>query len=83
MTKPAFGLPPINFSGYKEKRSDKLWGPISKSLLDPLSEGETMPYVQKVHEARFSLMKRISLQEFAMVNNLAIAENGVPTQADY
>ena len=73
MTKPAFGLPPINFTGKDDNepdsvrgfdmgnRSEKLWGTISKSLLEPLSDGETMPYVIKVHEARQKLQKRIFL----------------------
>jgi len=89
MTKPAFGLPPINFKQRKDEgepeseKGKKLWGCISKSLLDPLSDGETVPYVLKVHEERQKLQKRIFMQEFAIVNNVSVRINGEPSSEDY
>ena len=83
MTKPAFGMPPISyetkpvdedsdFEDDAQKRSKFLWGFVTKNLLDPLTEGESEPYLLKVHHERLNMKKRIFMQEFATAHNLKL-----------
>jgi hypothetical protein len=85
-------MPTINFGDLNksvtekpdpEKRATELWQFMTKNLLEPLTAGETEPYLTKVAKAKADFNSKITLSEFATAHNLKKDKYGKPSEKAY
>ena len=56
---------------------------MCKNLLDPLTAGETEPYLTKTAKEKADFNTRITLSEFATAHNLKKDKDGKPSEKAY